>query len=263
MFDSDIQEDGDLTCEPKPKKKKPTKPQDSEVIHSSLGYSSFKVPPLVEYKSIDAYCETKPGISLSDSSDSAFNSPSTSGLNNLQSISSPVVFKSPKTASRKKEPHSSGSKPFMFFSIEELSLVKSLKHWTNTKVCPVGLVMCNFTDQQCYLQSVMEKGQWNILLDTSLLPEIPNLKTLLQIFGTLEVINGLSRVKVNFYRNIGCVDLPLFVESYKLMQKYVPDFVETVECEKEANLHDSELMETTSEIRLNDTLDDYSFSNIL
>uniref|UniRef100_A0A1B6I8M4 Uncharacterized protein n=1 Tax=Homalodisca liturata TaxID=320908 RepID=A0A1B6I8M4_9HEMI len=263
MFDSDIQEAGDLTCEPKPKKKKLTKPQDSEVIHSSLGYSSFKVPPLVEYKSIDGYCETKPGISLSVSSDSAISAPSTSGLNNLQSISSPVVFKSPKTLAIKRVPHSSESKPFMFFSVEDLSLVKSLKHWTNTKVCPVGLVMYNCTDQQCYLHSVMEKGQWSILLDTSLLLEIPNLETLLQIFGTLEVVNGLSRVKVNFYRNLGSVDLPLFVESYKLMQKYVPDFVKTIECEKEANLDDSEFMETTSEIKLNDTLDDYSFSNIL
>uniref|UniRef100_A0A1B6KAW6 Uncharacterized protein n=1 Tax=Graphocephala atropunctata TaxID=36148 RepID=A0A1B6KAW6_9HEMI len=265
MFDRGIQENEDeyLVYEPEPKKRKLTKLHKSDLIHSSLSYNSFKAPPLIEYKSIGGYCESKPGKSLLVSSDNAVNSPSTSGLNNVQSISSPIVFKSPKIPAEKKRPHVSGAKPFVFFSVEELSLVKCLKHWANNKVCAVGLVIYDREDQQSYLQSVMEKGHWKISLDTSLLLEIPNLEKLLQIFGVLEIINGSSRVKVNFYRNLVSVNLPLFVESYKLMQKYIPEFVGHTENTEVTEPNDTELMETTCDVKLNDTLDDYNFSNIM
>jgi len=256
MFDVEFPEDEDESVADTPVFKKPKLfySDDPRSLHSSLKYTSIKAPPLVEYKSVNDYCDTDIKKFLFPSPNS-----SSSGISHVQSISSPIVLKSP-TVKDKKVVSSKYSKPYAFYSVEELSLVQSLKYWENTKVCPVGVVRLNHDNRGFYLHSHQEQGCWQILLDTSLMKELPKLDKLIQVFGFLKVDQERPCVKVNFCRNLDNVDLPLLVESYKLMQKYVPSFEKLSEAiTKTADSPDHTMAEA---YQLNDTLDDFNFNNI-
>lgn len=241
------------------KKIKLDTPINSESVHSSLGYTSFKAPPLVEYNSIESYCEKKLGKSLLPSH--SLDSPTISDLNKVKSISSPIVLKSPNLPrSNRTLIASEIIPPHIFFTVEELSLVKCLSHWSNTKVCPVGLVEFDVTSQQCYIHSVLEKGSWQVLLDTSLLKEIPKLKTVLQIFGCVEIVEEQPVLKVHFSRNLGSTNISLFLTSYKLMQKQVPNYLNLHQLKIPYNIKSPKLVEPEVGCQLNDTLDDYNLS---
>lgn len=189
-----------------------------EVVHSSLDYHTIKVPPLVEYKSIDSYCEKK-GVS---SSDTVFPS--------LSSISSPVVFKTPKPPQPVTRLPHRDCHPYGFFSVQELSFVKALTNWTSLKVCSLGILDYKSSTKQWHLVSKEEDESCEVLLDISddfkakLVPQ-----ELQQVYGVLRIHEGKPKIIVDFFKNVGSSDLHLFAESYKLMQKYVPKSIKELQ----------------------------------
>lgn len=250
MFDSNEEKAVDKhdINEPSLKKRKLDKLYESTLIHSSLEYKTIRAPPLVAYKSIDSYCENNYGQS--------YKTPSTSDLRDLQSISSPILLKTPKKQSFKKVLHEEAM-PYTLFTVEELSLVKCLKNWFNVKVSAVGNVSHDTTTQKCYLNSVRECGQWSLLLDTSLLEEIPKLEQLLQVYGTLTMNGEEPCVKLCFIRRLPWVNLSLYHDSYRLMQKHIGK----IECSKSGT--EVQIVAKNSQqaenVQMNDTLDDCSF----
>lgn len=253
MFNSVVYDEMDqnYVTEPNPKRKKLDQLYTSKLIHSSLEYRSIKAPPCVVYKSLDSYCENNCGNSLF----STYNTPSTSSLKNLQSVSSPIILKTPRGQQVKKVLNEE-SMPHILFTVEELSLVKSLNNWTNTKVSAVGQISLDTTTQKCYLNSVCESGQWSLMLDTLLLAEIPKLQQLLQVYGLLVINGAQSCMKVYFTRSLSWVELPLFVNSYTLMQKQIV----MMDCSKSRKeIHSSvKCLQQTEDLQMNDTLDDCS-----
>lgn len=212
-FDTNSEDDS-LSIQPTKKKKEEHVEMKSEVVHSSLEYHTIKVPPMVEYKNIDSYCERRGEKFLSDAVPS---------VSSVGCISSPVVLRTPQPSLPDTPSPSSEYLPFCFFSIEELSLVKSLKNWNNVKVCPVGTVDYNTFDMnECYLNSLGESGSWKILLNVSSLEVNPAPHTTLQVYGMLSIQEENPIINVFFVRNLRTADLSLFVESNRLMQKYVP-----------------------------------------
>lgn len=189
-----------------------------EVVHSSLDYHTIKVPPLVEYKSIDSYCEKK-GVS---SSDTVFPS--------LSSISSPVVFKTPKPPQPVTRLPHRDCHPYGFFSVQELSFVKALTNWTSLKVCSLGILDYKSSTKQWHLVSKEEDESCEVLLDISddfkakLVPQ-----ELQQVYGVLRIHEGKPKIIVDFFKNVGSSDFHLFAESYKLMQKYVPKSIKELQ----------------------------------
>lgn len=189
-----------------------------EVVHSSLDYHTIKVPPLVEYKSIDSYCEKK-GVS---SSDTVFPS--------LISISSPVVFRTPKPPQPVTRLPHRDCHPYGFFSVQELSFVKALTNWTSLKVCSLGILDYKSSTKQWHLVSKEEDESCEVLLDISddfkakLVPQ-----ELQQVYGVLRIHEGKPKIIVDFFKNVGSSDLHLFAESYKLMQKYVPKSIKELQ----------------------------------
>lgn len=277
MFSSDSSDDENTVlnsqlCLKKRKLLAPTKPIS---IHSSLNYSPIKAPPIVEYKSVDSYCEKNLGKSLLPSHGSKVES--TSDIKKVSSISSPVLLKVPKKpAANKALVSSCYEPPYTFFSLEELSLVHCLKNWANTKVCPIGQAKFDSISQKCELHSVMEKRSWKVSLDVSLLNEIPKLNTVIQIFGNLEIISEQPVVKIDFYRCLGSVDIDLFVTSYRMMQEHIPILFNPPESKNtnkqispatlQTSVTGSELTSpafariSATGFELNDTLDDYNLS---
>lgn len=189
-----------------------------EVVHSSLDYHTIKVPPLVEYKSIDSYCEKKGVLS----SDTVFPS--------LSSISSPVVFKTPKPPQPVTRLPHRDCHPYGFFSVQELSFVKALTNWTSLKVCSLGILDYKSSTKQWHLISKEEDESCEVLLDISddfkakLVPQ-----ELQQVYGVLRIHEGKPKIIVDFFKNVGSSDLHLFAESYKLMQKYVPKSIKELQ----------------------------------
>lgn len=203
------------------KKKRKEFEKKCEVVHSSLDYHTIKVPPLVEYKSIDSYCEKK-GEKLLSGSDVLFPS--------LSSISSPVVFRTPQPPQPNTRLPHRDCHPYGFFSVQELSFVKDLTNWTNLKVTSLGILDYTSSSKQWHLVSKEEDESCEVLLDVS-----DDFKAKLisqdlqQVYGILSIHEGKPKIIVDFFRNLGSTDLLLFIESYKLMQKYVPKSIKVLQ----------------------------------
>lgn len=213
-FDTDS-EDESMLDQAKKKRK------ECEVVHSSLDYHSIKVPPLVEYTSIESYCEQK-GEMLVSGSGAVFP--------NLRSISSPVVFKTPQPPQPAvtRLPHTP-CHPYGFFSLQELSCVQVLTNWTNLKVCTLGLLDYTVSTKECHLVANEEDESCKLLLEVSDFKAKLTSQELQQVYGILSIHEGKPKIIVNFFRNLGSTDLHLFVESYKLMQKYVPKSIKVLQ----------------------------------
>lgn len=204
------------------KKKRKECEKKCEVVHSSLDYHTIKVPPLVEYKSIDSYCEKKGVMRLLSSSDTAFPS--------LSSISSPVVFKTPQPPQPVTRLPHRDCHPYGFFSVQELSFVKALTNWTSLKVCSLGILDYKSSTKQWHLVSKEEDEICELLLDVSddFKAKLVS-QDLQQVYGVLRIHEGKPKVIVDFFRNLGSSDVLLFVESYKIMQKYVPKSIKVLQ----------------------------------
>lgn len=217
-------------------------------VHSSLGYESIRAPPLVVYKSVNSYFERNYGPSLALS---------TSGVNGVQSVSSPIVFKTP-PAQPGKRLLTETAMPYVWFTVRELSTVKCLKNWSNQKVNVIGQVSFKASVNTYYLYTTCEKVQVPLTLDISLLKEIPKLEQLLQLYGTLEIKDSTPFLKVFFTRSLSWVALPQLIESYKLMQNTVKIVQQTSQSD--------DIFEGPKRIfhnlQMNNTLDECSFSSV-
>lgn len=184
------------------------KRKECEVVHSSLDYRSIKVPLMVEYNSIDSYCEKK-GENLQ-----------------VASISSPVVFRTPQPDSRLPR---TARHPYEFFSVQELSFVKVLTNWINLKVCSFGTLDYVSNTKKWHLVSKQGDESFNVVLYVSDDKAQLVSQDLQQVYGILSIYEGKPQIVVEFFRNLRSTDLFLFAESYKLLGKYLPKSIQVLQ----------------------------------
>lgn len=123
------------------------------------------------------------------------------------------------------------SRPYVPFSTEEVSLVKSLDCWSNCNVRVIGSmsptrINCNLWS----LESVGEEGgPFCILVDIKLLMAVPPIDSPVQVFGEIQMM--LNSVKprpfilAKFYRDFSSVDLSYYCKALEELKKYVPHFI--------------------------------------
>jgi hypothetical protein len=113
------------------------------------------------------------------------------------------------------------SKPYVPMDVEEISRVTNLNYWTNVKVRVTGTLRRPST-----LVSVCEQdGPYNIAVDLHLLDVRPEENTRIQVYGEVEMYLSKPKIKVNFFRKLGDLDMEAYQRAILFQNKYIPHFI--------------------------------------
>lgn len=121
------------------------------------------------------------------------------------------------------------NKPFVPFSVEELSLVKSLTCWSNHNIRVIGRISptADSFSNLWLLSSIGEEGgPFSIEINFKLVNEFPVVHSTIQVFGEIQFSSDSRPVILaKFYRDLSLVDLFYFNKGLEEVKKFVPHFV--------------------------------------
>ncbi|KAK3930799.1 GTPase Era [Frankliniella fusca] len=121
------------------------------------------------------------------------------------------------------------NKPFVPFSVEEVSLVRTLACWSNHNVRVIGKIspsLNGFTNIWLLSSIGEEGGPFTIKVDLKLLKEFPADNSSVQVFGEMQFSSDSSPlILAKFFRDFSSVDLFYFNKGLEEVKKFVPHFI--------------------------------------
>ncbi|XP_034240860.1 uncharacterized protein LOC117645064 isoform X1 [Thrips palmi] len=136
----------------------------------------------------------------------------------------------PETIDNVDDDYSNSSRPYVPFSIEEVSLVKTLSVWSNRNVRVIGTAspIENVDYNMWKLVSIGEEGgPFSISVDLRLV-NFPSANCPIQIFGELQMLknNTTPVILAKFFRDFSSVDIFYHNKSVEELKKYIPHFID-------------------------------------
>jgi len=126
--------------------------------------------------------------------------------------------------------NSNFGRPYVPFSVEEVSLVKTLSVWSNHNVRVIGRASpANNADYNLWsLVSIGEEGgPFSIFVDMKLV-NFPSPDCLIQVFGELQILknNPTPIILAKFFRDFSSVDIFYHSKAVEELKKYIPHFID-------------------------------------
>lgn len=124
---------------------------------------------------------------------------------------------------------SSTNSPHVPFSVEEVSLVKSLACWSNRNVRVIGTVSPPSNPESTIwsLNSIGEEGgPFSVAVDMKLLNPFPQAYSQVQIFGEVQVVNKSDPlILAKLFRDFSAVDIYHYQKVTEKLHEFVPHFI--------------------------------------
>lgn len=134
------------------------------------------------------------------------------------------------TINRKEIDYSNFGRPYVPFSVEEVSLVRTLSMWSNHNVRVVGVAspVNNLNYNLWSLVSIGEEGgPFSIIVDMRLV-SFPSKDCPIQVFGEIQMSekNPSPMILAKFFRDFSSVDIFYYNKAVEELKKYIPHFVD-------------------------------------
>lgn len=121
-------------------------------------------------------------------------------------------------------------RPYVPFSVEEVSLVRTLSLWSNHNVRVIGRASPS-KDADFNLWSLVsigeEGGPFSICVDMRLV-NFPSADAPIQVFGEIQMLknNSAPMILAKFFRDFSSVDVFYHNKAVEELKKYIPHFIE-------------------------------------